>query len=58
MLESCKPGGGLIFGSSNSILSGLPTANFLALQAAAREFGVYEGLTRAAASRHSSRVMA
>jgi hypothetical protein len=41
VLELCKPGGGLIFGSSNSILSGLPTANFLALQAAASEFGVY-----------------
>lgn len=41
VLEACKPGGGLIFGSSNSIHIGVPTENFLAMQQAAREFGVY-----------------
>ena len=41
VLEQCKPGGGLIFGSSNSIHAGIPTENFLAMQEAAREFGRY-----------------
>lgn len=38
-LAECAPGGGLIFGSSNSIHQGIPTANFVAMQEAAREFG-------------------
>lgn len=41
VLEACKPGGGLIFGSSNSVHTGIPTKNFLAMQQAAREFGKY-----------------
>jgi len=41
VLEQCKPGGGFIFGSSNSIHTGIPTENFLAMQEAAREFGRY-----------------
>ncbi|MBN1459104.1 MAG: hypothetical protein JXA57_06180 [Armatimonadetes bacterium] len=41
VMEVCKPGGGLIFGSSNSIHTGVPTENFLAMQEAAREFGSY-----------------
>lgn len=38
-LAECAPGGGLILGSSNSIHQGIPTANFVAMQEAAREFG-------------------
>ena len=41
VMEACKPGGGLIFGSSNSIHTGIPTSNFLAMLEAAREFGRY-----------------
>ncbi len=40
-MADCAPGGGLIFGSSNSIHHGIPTRNFAAMQEAAREFGVY-----------------
>jgi len=40
-MEACKPGGGFIFGSSNTIHTGVPTANFLAMLEAAREFGQY-----------------
>jgi uroporphyrinogen decarboxylase len=39
----CKPGGGLIFGSSNSIHEGIPTRNFAAMMEAAREYGGYGG---------------
>ncbi len=39
VLADCAPGGGLIFGSSNSIHSGVPTRNYLAMLDAAREFG-------------------
>ena len=39
--EACKPGGGFIFGSSNSIHAGIPTESFLSMQEAAREFGKY-----------------
>ena len=41
VMEACKPGGGLIFGSSNSIHTGIPTDNFLAMLEAAKEFGRY-----------------
>ena len=41
VLDACKPAGGFIFGSSNSIHAGIPTENFLAMQEAAREFGRY-----------------
>jgi uroporphyrinogen decarboxylase len=41
VMEACKPGGGLIFGSSNSVHVGVPTENFVAMQEAAREFGIY-----------------
>ncbi|HUU53397.1 MAG TPA: uroporphyrinogen decarboxylase family protein [Armatimonadota bacterium] len=41
VLEQCKPGGGFILGSSNSIHTGIPTENFVAMQEAAREFGRY-----------------
>jgi len=41
VMEACAPGGGFIFGSSNSIHNGIPTANFVAMQQAAREFGYY-----------------
>ncbi len=41
VMESCKPGGGFLFGSSNSIHTGVPTGNFMAMQEAAREFGTY-----------------
>jgi uroporphyrinogen decarboxylase len=41
VMEACKPGGGFIFGSSNSIHTGVPTENFVAMQEAAREFGSY-----------------
>jgi uroporphyrinogen decarboxylase len=41
VMEACKQGGGLIFGSSNSIHMGVPTQNFVAMQEAAREFGSY-----------------
>jgi len=41
VMEECAPGGGLIFGSSNAVHDGVPTENFVAMQAAAREFGVY-----------------
>ncbi len=41
VLDACKPGGGLIFGSSNSVLSGVPPENYLALRDAARDFGAY-----------------
>jgi uroporphyrinogen decarboxylase len=41
VMEACAPGGGFIFGSSNSIHDGIPTANFVAMQEAAREFGIY-----------------
>jgi hypothetical protein len=39
VMASCKPGGGLIFGSSNSIHHGIPTRNFVAMLEAARKFG-------------------
>ncbi len=42
-MAACKPGGGYIFGSSNSIHTGIPTRNFLAMQEAARDFGSYSG---------------
>lgn len=41
VMQECKPGGGFIFGSSNSIHNGVPTENFLAMQEAARELGRY-----------------
>jgi uroporphyrinogen decarboxylase len=41
VMAACKPGGGLIFGSSNAVHAGVPTENFVAMQQAAREFGVY-----------------
>jgi uroporphyrinogen decarboxylase len=41
VIDACAPGGGFIFGSSNSIHHGIPTANFTAMQEAAREFGIY-----------------
>jgi uroporphyrinogen decarboxylase len=41
VLAECMPGGGLIFGSSNSIHHGIPTRNFLAMQEAVREHGLY-----------------
>jgi uroporphyrinogen decarboxylase len=41
VMEACKPGGGLIFGSSNSVHTGIPTDNFLAMREAAKEFGRY-----------------
>lgn len=37
----CAPGGGLIFGSSNSIHRGVPLCNFVAMHEAALEFGAY-----------------
>ncbi len=40
-MAACKPGGAYIFGSSNSIHTGIPTRNFLAMQEAARDFGSY-----------------
>jgi uroporphyrinogen decarboxylase len=43
VIGACAPGGGFIFGSSNSIHNGIPTENFLAMQEAAREFGQYGG---------------
>ncbi len=43
VMAACKPGGGLIFGSSNSVHHGIPTRNFVAMLEAAREFGVYGG---------------
>lgn len=39
VIGTCAPGGGFILGSSNSIHAGIPTANFVAMQEAAREFG-------------------
>lgn len=39
----CAPGGGLIFGSSNSIHQGVPLSNFVAMHEAALEFGAYRG---------------
>jgi uroporphyrinogen decarboxylase len=41
VMAECTPGGGYIFGSSNSIHTGIPTRNFLAMQEAARDFGSY-----------------
>jgi uroporphyrinogen decarboxylase len=41
VMAECKPGGGYILGSSNSIHTGIPTRNFLAMQEAARNFGSY-----------------
>jgi len=41
VMEACAPRGGYIFGSSNSIHTGVPTENFVAMQEAAREFGTY-----------------
>jgi uroporphyrinogen decarboxylase len=41
VMEACAPGGGFIFGSSNSIHDGIRTENFVAMQEAAREFGMY-----------------
>ncbi len=41
IMDTCAPGGGFIFGSSNSIHNGIPTKNFVAMQEAAREFGHY-----------------
>jgi len=40
-MEECALGGGLIFGSSNSIHNGIPTRNYMAMHEAAMEFGVY-----------------
>jgi uroporphyrinogen decarboxylase len=39
VMAACKPGGGFIFGSSNSIHNGIPTRNYVAMLEAAREFG-------------------
>lgn len=41
VMETCAPGGGFIFGSSNSIHNGIPTGNFVAMLEAARDFGCY-----------------
>ena len=41
VMEACAPRGGYIFGSSNSIHTGVPTENFVAMQEAAKEFGTY-----------------
>jgi len=41
VMEACKPGGGFICGSSNSVHTGIPTESFMAMQEAAREFGSY-----------------
>jgi len=41
VMDTCAPGGGFIFGSSNSVHNGIPTPNFVAMQQAAREFGYY-----------------
>jgi uroporphyrinogen decarboxylase len=41
VMAACKPGGGLILGSSNSIHTGIPTSNFLSMFEAARDFGRY-----------------
>ena len=38
VMDACAPGGGFIFGSSNSIHQGIPTRNFLAMHDAAREY--------------------
>jgi len=39
VMAACRPGGGFIFGSSNSIHDGIPTGSFVAMLEAAREFG-------------------
>jgi uroporphyrinogen decarboxylase len=39
VMASCAPGGGYIFGSSNSIHTGVPVESFAAMQEAARDFG-------------------
>ncbi len=41
VLKHCAPGGGLILGSSHSIVVGTPAANYRAMLAAARERGTY-----------------
>lgn len=41
VMRDCAPGGGLIFGSSNAVHDGVPTEHFVAMQEAAREFGLY-----------------
>jgi uroporphyrinogen decarboxylase len=41
VMEACRPGGGFIFGSSNSVHTGIPTSSFLAMLEAARESGRY-----------------
>ncbi|MBI5117062.1 hypothetical protein HZA56_11365 [Candidatus Poribacteria bacterium] len=40
-IRDCAPGGGYVLSSSNSIHSGIPTQNFLAMLKAAREYGTY-----------------
>ena len=41
-MEKGKPGGGYIFGSSNSIHYGVPAKNFLYMLEAAKKYGKYE----------------
>ncbi len=40
-IRAVAPGGGYVLSSSNSIHSGVPTGNFLAMLSAAREYGRY-----------------
>ncbi|MCJ7838156.1 MAG: hypothetical protein MUP61_02935, partial [Burkholderiales bacterium] len=40
-IRNAAPGGGYVLSSSNSIHSGVPVENFLAMIQAARDFGRY-----------------
>lgn len=42
MIESCKAGGGYVFGCSNAVFKGIPIENFLVAVEALRKYGRYD----------------